>query len=258
MLGIFDSGIGGLTVAKEIKKKYPYTPLIYYGDTARCPWGTKNKKTVEKYSEEICRFLIKKKAKEIVIACNTASAQASKYLRKKFPQVTFFDVINPVIKRIEKEAQKKSDLKILVIGTSGTIASKAYQNKISRINSRINSRIKVYSRACPLFVPIVEENGLNNKIAKNAAEKYLAKFRDKKIDFVILGCTHYPLLKKLIEKTTGAKTISSAQEIANYIDLEKNRKNSNPKDQYFLSDISENHKLLGEKIMGKRIKFKKF
>lgn len=255
MLGIFDSGIGGLTVAKEIKKKYPKTPIIYYGDTARCPWGTKGKKTVQKYSREICQNLIDKKIKKIVIACNTASSQAGDYLKKEFPQITFFDVIDPVIERIKKEFQKKSDLKILIIGTPGTINSEAYQKKISRINSSI----KIYTKACPLFVPIVEENGINDKIALKTAEKYLAEFKNKKVDYVVLGCTHYPLLEKIIKKITSAETISSAKEVAENIDLNKTGNATETKeDQFFLSDITENHKLLGEKIMEKNIKFQKF
>ncbi len=255
MLGIFDSGIGGLTVAKEIKNKSPETPLIYCGDTARCPWGNKSQKVVQKYAGEITEFLIKKGAKTVVIACNTASAQASEFLQKKYPEITFYNVVDPIIERVSREQKRKNSLKIGLIGTKGTINSQNYQKKVAKISKKI----KIYPQACPLFVALAEEGWTENEIARRTAEKYLNKFRKNKMDFLVLGCTHYPLLKKIIRQTAGAEIISSAKEVAKKIDFEKiGGGNGRRRDQYFLSDLSEHYEKLGKKIMGKIIKFKKF
>ncbi|MCK9379390.1 MAG: glutamate racemase, partial [Candidatus Moranbacteria bacterium] len=186
MIGVFDSGIGGLTVVKEIKKVMPDCSIIYFGDTARYPWGNKNAETVQRYSEEICDFLIAQGVKDIVIACNTASTFAGDYLRKKFPKINFFNVIDPVISRIASELKKKNHkVSVGIIGTRGTIESGVYGKKIKKANPQA----KVISQACPLFVSLVEEGMANCKVAEIVVSDYLAKLKKEKVEVLILGCT---------------------------------------------------------------------
>ena len=255
MIGIFDSGIGGLTVAKEIKKAIPNCPIVYFGDTARYPWGNKSAELVRKYSLEITDFLIKQGARNIVIACNTASTFAGDYLKKKFPEINFYDVISPVIRRILFENNAGKNFKVGVIGTQGTIGSKIYENKIKKGSDKI----KVLSKACPLFAPIAEEGLGDHKLAEAAAENYLGEWKNKKLDALVLGCTHYPLLKNAIKKTLGNIIfISSAEEIAK--ELKNNFKNSgdeNIKDIYYFSDLTDNYKKIASDIIGKKIKINK-
>lgn len=254
MLGVFDSGIGGLTVAKEIKKRHPKIPIVYFGDIARVPWGNKSQKVVCGYASEIVEFLISKGCREIVIACNTASALAGEYLRKKYPKVKFYDVIEPVVGKISREPG--SNIKVLVIGTRGTVASGAYENKIKNLKRNI----KIYSQACPLFVPLVEEGWTNSEIAESVAKQYLKKYAPGKnarinigINSVILGCTHYPLLEKMLKKVLGKEVeiISSAEEVAKTINAEEKSKK---KDQYYFSDWTQSYQRLAEKILGSKIK----
>lgn len=254
MIGVFDSGIGGLTVVKEIKKAIPHCQIIYFGDTARYPWGNKSPELVKKYSSEICDFLIGRGAKNIVIACNTASTFSTDYLKKKYPKTHFYDVINPVIKRIENES-RKGKIKIGIIGTRGTIGSKIYENKI---NNSCKS-VKTFSKSCPLFVSIAEEGMNGSYISRIIAQKYLGEWKNKKIDYLVLGCTHYPLLRKAIKEAMGNVTIiSSAEEIAR--DL-KNKfqlaDNNETGDIYYFSDLTEHYKKLAENIIGGKINVKK-
>jgi glutamate racemase len=259
MLGIFDSGIGGLTVVKAVKKVLPDRPIVYFGDTARYPWGNKSKNLIKKYSEEIVKFLKRQGAQEIIIACNTASTFAGKYLQKKFPEIEFHDAITPVVRKIALEKRKNknhSPFNVAVIGTRGTIESGAYQKRIGKIDRQI----KIYSESCPLFVPLAEENLQDHKIAKDLAEEYLGKFKNKKINFLVLGCTHYPLLKKVIQKTLGKKVIliSSDEEIAkNLKDKREFKRKKGQKDIYYFSDIVPHYRKLAEDIIGEKIKIKK-
>lgn len=254
MVGIFDSGIGGLTVVREIKKRFPDKPIIYFGDTARVPWGNKSEKIVRQYSSEICDFLISKGCSKIVIACNTASALASEYLRKKYPEIIFVDVVNPTIEKIAKikDDSKPKPLKVGVIGTKATIASKAYEEKIKKEGGEI----KVLSQACPLFVPLVEENQIGTETTRRIVKEYLGCLKEEEIDVLILGCTHYPLLREKISLFLGRQTkiINSAAEAAKKIKSSNfNPANENRKDKYYFSDWTENHQELSEKILNKKI-----
>lgn len=198
MIGIFDSGVGGLTVVKEVFKHMPDYQIIYFGDTARLPYGTKGANFVKKYSEKITNWLLRKNAKIIIIACNTASAWASDSLKKKFKTTPIFEMINPAVKEAITITKNK---KIGIIGTPGTIKSGAYQHKLLKLDPKL----KIFLQPCPLLVPLVEEGLLNDKITFEIVKKYIEPLKAKGIDTLILGCTHYPLLKKVIENTAGKK-----------------------------------------------------
>lgn len=187
-IGMFDSGCGGLTVLKEYIKKLPNEDFIYYGDTAHLPYGDKSPSTILKYSEEIVDFLINKNVKMIVIACGTASAISYKSLKNKY-NIEIKNIIEPAVKSLK-------DTNIGVIATKATINSKAWENAILKMNPSA----KVTSVACPLFVPLIEEGFIENPATDFIIKEYMKNFDGKNISSLILGCTHYPLLKEKIKK----------------------------------------------------------
>jgi len=206
-IGIFDSGLGGLTVFKEIVNLMPYEDIIYFGDTARIPYGSKSKDTVTKFSIQNTKFLLSKDVKIVVVACNTASANAYPTLREKF-DIPIIGVIEPGAKAAVQKTQTK---RVAVIGTEATIASQAFERKIKEFNTEI----KVYSKACPLFVPLVEEGWVNNEITYLVANKYLEEFKYSDIDTLVLGCTHYPFLIDVIKKVLpDVNLVNPAEETA--------------------------------------------
>tara|TARA_B100000427_G_C15514038_1_gene597451 strand:+ start:1833 stop:2627 length:795 start_codon:yes stop_codon:yes gene_type:complete len=194
-IGIFDSGIGGLTVVDALSKKLPYETVLYVGDTARVPYGNKSKNCIQQYALEITKWLINKDCKMIVVACNTVSALALDYLQANF-SIPIIGVIDPGVDRAIKITQNN---KIAVLGTSATIRSDAYGKRLKAINSEI----VVTSQACPLFVPLVEEGWVDGKVPLEIATHYFTTIRKIGVDTVILGCTHYPLLKKIIKDSLG-------------------------------------------------------
>jgi glutamate racemase len=245
-IGVFDSGLGGLTVVKELKKVLPNERIVYFGDTARVPYGSKSKEVIVRYSKEIVKFLKTQDVKMIVIACNTASAFALEELKKEL------DI--PVIGVIEAGARMAVEVgeNIGVIGTKGTVSSKAYYNAIKKIKLGAN----VYQKACPLFVPLIEEGMVDDPITEEIVKKYLNEI-DVMIDSLVLGCTHYPLLTKVINKLTNGKIklINPAEETAKEVKMilkELNMENfkREKEDQYFVSDEPENFKELGELFLG--------
>ncbi|NLF95196.1 MAG: glutamate racemase [Candidatus Riflebacteria bacterium] len=207
-IGIFDSGIGGLTVFKEIREMLPHEDLIYFGDTARVPYGSKSVQVVRRFSAEIAAFLALQNVKMLVIACNTASALALSTLKTE-TSLPVIGVIDPGVRAAVKGAGEGP---VGVIGTRATIASGAYQERISRLRCNL----RVVARACPLLVPIVEENLMHSDIARMALEMYLGDFKKQQVSSLILACTHYPLLKDLIGNFFEGKTllIDSARETA--------------------------------------------
>lgn len=255
MIGIFDSGVGGLTVAREFKRIMPDQPIIYLGDTARVPWGNKSPETIQEYSSQICDFFVAKKISTIVIACNTASAVAGDYLRKKFGQIQFVDVVDPAVERI----CSGNFSKVAIIGTRATIGSGVYGGRILAKSPKT----KVYSQACPLFVPLVEENWTEGAIVRQIVQKYLQTFLDKKVDAVVLGCTHYSLLTSAIRQVMGDKTeiISCAVETAKIFKQkywEKNQQTGKEAcDQYYFTDVNKYHCDLIRKIMKVDVEIKK-
>jgi len=258
MIGIFDSGIGGLTIVKEFFKYLPKYQIIYFGDTARLPYGTKSPNLIKKWSKEIVKFLIKTGAKVVIIACHTSSAWAADFLKKEFPRLPIFEIITPGIKQAIKITKNK---KIGIIGSPGTIKSGAHRKKLLGFNSTL----KIYSQPCPLFVPLVEEGWINRPETKSIAEEYLSPLKKKGIDTLILACTHYPLLKNTISKITGKKIkiINPAKDLAiefkNF--LEKNKKvkkhlKKGKNHHFFVSDEPYNFKILSKMCLGKNINAK--
>lgn len=207
-IGIFDSGLGGLTVLREIAQLLPHEDLIYVGDTARVPYGNKSEDTIFCYSQEICSFLQHKKVKAIVIACNTASALALPRLVPLYP-IPLLGVIEPGARAAAALTQSQC---IGVIGTEATIRSQSYAQALQK---QIPHAV-VYSQACPLFVPLVEEGWIRHEVTRQVVEIYLGTWRGQKLDTLILGCTHYPLLKPVIQEVLGntIRLVDSAHETA--------------------------------------------
>lgn len=196
-IGVFDSGVGGLTVAREIMRQIPNEKIVYFGDTARVPYGSKSKDTVTKYSKQIVRFLRTQNVKAIVIACNTASAYALDEIEKEI-DIPIIGVVRPGAK-VAVEATRNG--KIGVIATEGTINSQIYSTYIKQVNENVN----VIGKACPLFVPLVEEGLLVDPVTDEIAMRYLSELIDRDIDTLILGCTHYPLIRSTVGKIMGDK-----------------------------------------------------
>ena len=194
-IGVFDSGIGGLTVVNALKKILPNETIIYVGDTARVPYGNKSTDRIRQYSIEITEWLIVNNCKMIVVACNTASSLVLDYLISN-TSIPIVGVIDPVV---QKAIRLTKNNKIAVLGTYATIRSNAYGTRLKAINSKV----QVVSQACPLFVPLVEEGWIKGEVPKQIADSYFLKLKQINVDTVILGCTHYPFLKNTIRKILG-------------------------------------------------------
>ena len=251
-IGIFDSGFGGLTVMSAVSKLLPKENLIYFGDTAHVPYGSKSKKIVTEFATKISKFLVKNNVKMIVIACNTASAFSLDYLKKNIK----VPVIGVIKAGSVMAAQNTKNKRVGVIGTEGTVKSSAYEKEIKKYNKSINC----FSQACPLFVPLVEEGWNNGKITEDIINVYLKNLVDKKIDTIILGCTHYPLLKETIKKVIGNKIniIDSANAVAlavkSLLTEKKLLRNSGKATyKFYVSDGPEKFKNIGSKFLGKKI-----
>ena len=194
-IGVFDSGVGGLTVFKRIAERLPHESLVYLGDTARVPYGTKSAETVVRYATSCAQLLYDEGVKLLVVACNTASAYSLDALRDTFP-IPILGVIVPGAQRSLEVSRNK---RIGVIGTKGTIASGAYQAAIQNMDESA----VVFTRPCPLLVPLAEEGWLEGSVPEMVAREYLAPLLEREIDTLVLGCTHYPLLKSVIQSVTG-------------------------------------------------------
>ena len=206
--GVFDSGVGGLTVVRELRLALPNTRLIYLGDTARVPYGIRSVETVRGYASEAARFLADERVEGLVVACNTASAVALDVFERLFDGPVI-GVVEPGV-REALAASKRG--RIGVIGTPATVRSDAYGQRITRADPRVS----VVSTPCPLFVPLAEEGWLEGEVPRLAAERYLAPLKEAGVDTVVLGCTHYPLLKPVIQEVMGADVtlVDSAQAVA--------------------------------------------
>ncbi len=251
-IGIFDSGIGGLTVTKEIVKKLPKESIIYLGDTARVPYGTRSKETVAKFAKELTDFLLKRNVKCLVVACNTISAVALSEIEKISP-VPVVGVIEPAVKKAASVTRRK---KIGVIGTQGTINSKAYEKEIKILDSSI----EVISVGCPLFVPLAEEGLQKHRATKLIAKEYLKEIVAAKVDTLILGCTHYPLLIETIAETVGPDValVDSAGPTAEKLIkvLEENdflSENINPTYEFFVTDAPERVYSVARRFFGEAL-----
>ncbi len=253
MIGIFDSGIGGMTVARAIEHILPNAPLLYFGDTARTPYGNKSPETIINYSIQNAEFLLEKGAELIIIACNSASSVATQTLREKF-QIPILEVISPAVEKCLVSSRNK---KIGIIGTRATIGSNIYRDTIS---SRKPS-FSVYSMACPLLVPLVEENWVSKRETKMILRRYLHPLKKYQIDTLILGCTHYPILNHLIQARIGkrVKIIDSSVEVAyalqtllqNSPELVSWSSSANSQSIYYLSDLTNTAVKVAARIFGR-------
>lgn len=251
-IGVFDSGIGGLTVLKEIRKVLPNEKIFYFGDTARVPYGEKTKELITRYSKEIVEFLLDKEVSAIVVACNTATALALEELRKTF-KIPIIGVIKAGAKTAINTTKSGN---IGVIGTKATVNSKRYEEEIKKLSENV----KVVAKACPLFVPAVEEGILDGKLVDQIIKTYLDDF-EKEIDTLILGCTHYPLLKSAIGKIyTNLNIVDPARETA--LDLKeileeknllKNDATKNREVKYYVTDGKDKFKEIGIMFLDENI-----
>jgi glutamate racemase len=257
MIGIFDSGIGGLTVVRAIMDELPGYDIIYFGDTARTPYGTKSSQTVIDYSVQNTEFLIKQGAKMIIMACNTASSVATDTLKKKF-NLPIFEVISPAVNLSLQETKKSV---IGVIGTRATINSGIYEKKIKEQNPDA----RVYSAACPLLVPLVEEGWLKKPETRMIVKKYLHPLKTRQIDTLILGCTHYPILKPIIQHKIGKQVhvISSSTAVAEQIRLFLSSSpeidqsfSKNDKSEFFVSDLTPQFEKTAKSVIRQPIHLK--
>lgn len=266
-IGIFDSGVGGLTVLKEIIKKLPAENTLYVGDTARVPYGTRSPETVMKYSFENANFLMSKGIKILVVACNTASSISLPALAENFP-VPVVGVVMPGAKAAVARSRAK---KIAVIGTETTIKSSSYKKAIKSIDKSVD----VKGIPCPLFVPLVEEGWLKGDVVELTASKYLSPLKKYGADVLILGCTHYPMIKNVIKNTVnpaprvkkqGVKrdginitlidsAAETAGEVSRILEERKMLRNngSKPRREFFVTDAPQKFIRIGEKFLGHRI-----
>jgi glutamate racemase len=252
-IGVFDSGIGGLTVVKRIASVLPEENIVYFGDTARVPYGSKSNSTVIEYAIQDAKFLLNKNVKAIVAACNTVSSIALLELKKQF-NVPIIGMIEPGANLAAKETKNG---KIGVIGTRATINNKAYSQELKKINKNF----QIFEMACPLFVPLAEEGWNNHEVAYLIAEEYLKDLRNSGIDTLILGCTHYPILLNVIQKAVGedVKLIDSGIASAGVVKDEINRigfetnKHGMGHQTFYVSDIPTKFKEVAELFLGKPI-----
>lgn len=241
-VGVFDSGVGGLTVAREIMRQIPNERIIYFGDTARVPYGSKSRDTIVRYSRQIIRFLKSRGVKAIVIACNTASAYALDVVKEEL-NIPIIGVINAGA-RTAVAATRNG--RIGVIGTVGTIGSGIYTEVIQQMRPDV----RVMGKACPLFVPLVEEGLLHDSVTDEIASRYLAELKGKYIDTLVLGCTHYPLLRSTLRRLMGdaVTLVNPAYETAielkellaaQQLDRERGLQPGEDQYQFFVSDLAE-------------------
>ncbi|MDN5331339.1 MAG: glutamate racemase [Tepidanaerobacteraceae bacterium] len=252
-IGIFDSGIGGLTVAKEIMNLMPHENIVYFGDTARVPYGSKSKELITRFAREAASFLMKQDVKMIVIACNTVSATCLEELREMLP-VPVVGVIEPGARAAVKATKNGM---IGVIGTERTVKSGAYEKAIRMLSGTV----KIFSKACPLFVPLVEEGWLDNNVAYFAAKVYLEPLKEEGIDTLVLGCTHYPLLKPMLKRIMGDGVVlvdsarETAAEVAQILsERSLKRTGTGPSCyRFFVSDNPEKFIEVGERFLQRSI-----
>ncbi len=263
-IGIFDSGVGGLTVYRALHHRLPNERFIYLGDTARVPYGTKSLATVERYAIENSLFLASRGIKILVVACNTASALALPAIRCAVG-LDVVGVIGPGARKAVALTENKKQAKIGVIATEATIQSKAYAQSIRNASETA----EIIESACALFVPLAEENWTNEPETFSIAKKYLQKIVDKNVDALVLGCTHYPILRKVIQQTVGENVIlidsgeACAEEVENLLS-EKNLQNEKPSehrnerrlcddlDHFYVTDAADRFARVAERFLGSK------
>jgi len=254
MIGIFDSGVGGMTVARAVEIALPGYPQIYFGDLARAPYGPKSPEKITQYSRQNTKFLIERGAKLIIIACNSAASVAADIIKKEF-DVPVFEVITPAVRQAVSASVSG---RIGVIGTRATIRSGVYERMIATLSPKA----KVTSAACPLMVPLIEEGWFTRKETKMIVRRYLNPLKLKQVDTLVLGCTHYPMLKSVIQPRIGrrVKVIDSsaavAEELIKFLTKKKDLTDmlkNNGQSSYYVSDITEAALETAEMIFGRKI-----
>lgn len=257
MIGIFDSGVGGMTVARAIEQALPEYRLVYFGDLARTPYGSKSGETISRYSCENVDFLLGQGAKIIVVACNSAASVAADRLRAAYA-TPIFEVITPAVKEALKGG---GNGRIGVIGTRATVKSGVYEAKIKAADASC----QVFSAACPLLVPLVEEGWLDHRETKMILRRYLAPLKAKQVDTLVLGCTHYPLLKELIQPRIGrrVRVIDSSQALAADLRafLDENPSlaaglSRGGENLYYASDVTDAARMIAHRIFGRPIELR--
>ena len=248
-IGVFDSGIGGLTAVREMFRILPHESIVYFGDTARLPYGSKSRETVTRFSLEIASFLVRQNIKALLVACNTASSYALDTLIQRL-DVPVVGVIEPAARAA---VEKSPHGRIGVIGTWGTVASGAYPTIIERLAPGA----AVISRACPLFVPLVEEGWVDHEVTRMVAEEYLLELRNGSLESLILGCTHYPLLAPLVAQLMGPDVplVDSGAEAAHalgHLLAERGQlaPHGTPEHRFFLSDVPRTFSRVAESFLG--------
>lgn len=253
-IGVFDSGVGGLTVVRQLRRVLPNEEFIYFGDTARVPYGNKSKETIVGFTLENIVFLLKQNVKLIVLACNTSSSLALPIIKQYF-KIPIIGVVIPAVKEAVYATRNK---RIGIIGTRATISSGVYEKEIKKLDPKIN----VFTRSCPLFVPLVEEGFWDGDIVYQIAKRYLEPLKKENVDTLVLACTHYPVLKKVIRKIMGDEIIliDSAREVAmevkELLEEENLLCNGRRKKEFFcfVTDKSEIFKKIGERFLEEKIK----
>ena len=251
-VGIFDSGIGGLTVLQQVARLLPHETLVYLGDTARSPYGTKSSDVVRVYSCENTDFLLERGLKMLVVACNTASAVALEVLRERYD----IPVVGVIAPGAQAAIRRTKNGHIGVIGTEATIASGAYTQALRALDPEV----EVYTRACPRVGPVVEEGWIDNEVARGAVARYLRSLKESAIDTLVLGCTHYPLLKKCIAEFLGTRVglVDSAEETAKVVKATllsyglARRKGSGGA-SFFVTDVPDRFVKVGARFLGEQI-----
>ena len=257
-IGVFDSGVGGLTVARSIREMLPMEDIIYFGDTARVPYGNKSRDTINRFSKEIVDFLAGKKVKAVVIACNTASSFSRAFLQKNY-DMPVVGVIGPGIRKAVGISKNR---RIGVIGTEATVASGAYDRELEKTQK---GDFRLFSESCPLFVPLVENRMISGEITEKIAEKYLFSLRKRGIDTLILGCTHYPMLKKVISSVMkGVSLVDSSRAVAEELKmvlrsngLSAERRGRKGKMRCYVSDAPEKFKKISGMFLKENVDVKK-
>jgi glutamate racemase len=247
-IGVFDSGVGGLTVLKALKDLLPSEDLIYFGDTARVPYGNKSPRTIINYSLQNARLLSSYKVKMLVVACNTSSAHALEILRQELP----YPVVGVVKPGAKLAVASTKSGRIGVIGTEATVKSHAYRKEIVSLDPFC----RVFEKACPLLVPLIEEGWLRDEVTKVVVRRYLDELIDSQIDTLVLGCTHYPLIKELIgELYPEVNLIDSAQAVAAEVkrNLPVRKEGGEGSVKILVSDKTERFERIARMIMGQEV-----
>ncbi len=261
-IGVFDSGIGGMTVVKELFTMVPNESIVYFGDTARVPYGSKSVETVQRYAREDAELLLAYDVKMIVVACNTVSATALGEVERMARGLPVIGMIGPCAADAVRATKNG---RIGIIGTEATIASGAYEKAIREESARAGKTCETFSVACPLFVPLAEEGWTDHLATELIAEEYLQSVRRKEVDTLILGCTHYPVLERVIQRTMGTKVtlvnsgVSAAKLVAEIIEREREGEEGTvgsfaaeaPTHKVLVSDIPRKFQAIGERFLGR-------